>query len=307
MGLAHRGRWLVLLVVVEALGSCKRSSESPVPVSTPAAEAPPAAAPAPVKPTWSAESMDGRARVRQRETGPNTCVVDSTGGERWSVQKCLGGPALLYFVSPDGQALLVVDPLPLGPDAAWANATVASLYVRGELTKQTTAGALVLDDKRLMRFQKRFAWAAGTGGLPGAPPAYVGADEVGGTTADGRAFRFGFDGSGIPDPASRPRADEVRLEDPVDPPRMITSAPPPPADEPVYLPTPQPNRQPEREVVSYCTYPERAGSRNFFMCIRAPPPEANGICSREMSAQYESRVTCTCQEDRSGECRKLLQ
>jgi hypothetical protein len=251
--------------------------------------------------------MDGQVEVTSWEVAPGTCLVEATGPAPWSLEKCLGTSTWSFFVSPDGQTLMGIDPLPLGEDWRWGEAPVVTLFERGEVKKFTNAAGMVSNGGALKRFSKRFAWVAGNGGLPGLKPAYATASEVSLTTAEGRSFRIGFDGFGLPPPG-------VVVEPPVE---ARPAQPPPPErswagrgggrapaqGEPPRIDEP-PSRAPD--VFSRCTYPPRAGSRNFFMCVRASPSVATERCSGQMSMQFESRVVCSCSEDRSGECEAML-
>ncbi len=187
-------------------GACRRAEAPP----KPEAEVVAAPAPAPLtgearKWTWTVSSQDGRASVSQRFLGPGQCRVESSGATpAWSVEECRGDSLQLHFVSPDGRRLLVLDAMPQAQES-WRVAPVAWLYEGGALVSSTNAGAFVTDEKKLMRVGSRFAWLAGTNGLPGVAPAYAAAGFVDGTTVAGNAIHVGFDGTGIPAPVAAPR------------------------------------------------------------------------------------------------------
>jgi hypothetical protein len=151
--------------------------------------------------SWSAFSADGRAEVRQgrvREGRGSRCTTTSTvsasPGQRevmWKWDTCIATREQLIFVSPEGQRVIVIEPLPERLKGDWRGRDVVTLYEQGLRLKFLRAGAAVrsLDAQR---------WVRGTAGLPGTPPKYsADGTAIEFETVEGRAFRLGFDGEGF--------------------------------------------------------------------------------------------------------------
>ena len=160
---------------------------------------------------WSVQSADGSAEVRQGRVSegqePARCTTSSTvtppNGEprrvMWKWDTCIATRSQLKFVSPDGQRVLVLDPLPAPVGARGLDAEGVTLYEQGLRVKFLRVGAAV-EDLEARR------WVKGVAGHLGVPPAYS-ADGSGITfeSLAGRAFTLGFDGRGFP-----PAAEDVR-------------------------------------------------------------------------------------------------
>lgn len=160
---------------------------------------------------WSARSADGQAEVRQEpvagEGSVARCTTSATVSPpheelrrvMWKWDTCIATREQLKFVSPDGQRVLVLEPLPTPVGDKGRDAEVVTLYEQGLRVKFLRAGAAVeaLEERR---------WVKGVAGHLGVPPAYS-ADGTGITfeSLEGRAFTLGFDGQGFP-----PAAEDVR-------------------------------------------------------------------------------------------------
>ena len=137
--------------------SCRRATpveEVPPPpaqpevaVATPVPEEPP---PQLELLTWStvAEGAAGPVvQIRQRASAPKRCRAEVTvGGEpRWSVDRCLATRLQLRFLSPDGAAVLVLDPAPeLSAGQPAELAVLGRLWRQGAPPRELTPSALRL-------------------------------------------------------------------------------------------------------------------------------------------------------------------
>jgi hypothetical protein len=151
--------------------------------------------------TWSALSADGKAEVRQTAIrGGKTlrCTIVSTlslpsdvRSVMWNWQTCIATRAQLKFVSPNGQRLLVVDPVLASVQGNWRNQEVVALYEHGLRIKSTPAAAFLPDEESPRRLSPDFGWVK-------APRYTSDGSAVELETADGESFRLGFDGQGFP-------------------------------------------------------------------------------------------------------------
>lgn len=183
-----------LIAAAAALALCAcRSEPAPPPDAAPR----PIVAPAPHD--WTARSADGRVTVRQSRAADACAVEAEEGGKvRWRVAACVATRTDLVFVSPDGERLLVLHPLPEHGGNDWSELTVAALWVRGA-RERTVLGAELVAHERITEMSRDFSWVRGVGSSGGAPPRYAGSGSaVALETVDGAALELGFDGSGIP-------------------------------------------------------------------------------------------------------------
>jgi hypothetical protein len=195
------------LVVLAALGAgCRAQAEREL------AELPPPPAPA-----WIATSLNRTIEARQAGAGaPCALEVRARGQLAWRAEACAAASGDRVFVSPDGERLLVVAPLPehAGPD--WSQAVVLTLWQRAAVTRRVSAGELL--GARAEDMSRSYSWLRGVelGADPGAGARYAaGGAAVEIDTVAGRTFTVGFDGSGLPPAASTEalaRADRERRD-----------------------------------------------------------------------------------------------
>ncbi|PTL77605.1 hypothetical protein DAT35_43195 [Vitiosangium sp. GDMCC 1.1324] len=159
--------------------------------------------------SWSARSADGNAEVRQTayrdgKTPRCTSVATLSSPEdgpsvMWKWETCIATREQLKFVSPDGKRVLVIDPFPAALPGNWKDVEVATLYEHGVRMKGAKAGALVGAPVEVREPTPRIAWVKGQTGIEGEPPHYTSDGKaVEFETADGHAFRLGFEGEGFP-------------------------------------------------------------------------------------------------------------
>jgi hypothetical protein len=132
-------------VLIALLCSCRR--EAP-PLPAEAVAEPSGVKEQPVPPelwswSWSSVSVAGGtvAEVRQSASARGHCRVSASLGSKplWSVDACLATRDEFRFVSPDGQALVVLKPMPDADDAA-----LGAVYRAGERALALTQTSLHL-------------------------------------------------------------------------------------------------------------------------------------------------------------------
>jgi hypothetical protein len=164
------------------------------------------AAPSPPQveqPAWTARSHDRSIEARQAgQAGACTLTVAGPGRPGWSAAVCAATGADRVFVSPDGERLLVVTPLPehQGPD--WTEAVVVTLLQRGIAARRVAAGEL-LGPALAADLSRHYSWLRGLelGSDPDAGARYApGGAAVELETVAGRVFTVAFDGAGLPPP-----------------------------------------------------------------------------------------------------------
>jgi hypothetical protein len=263
-------RTFVAVIVMLSITACRQQDP---PALAPPPEHPSVTAPTPAEPSpelqrlsWSARSRDGRALVAQTSTGLGHCVATSSGAAvTWKVETCLGDSLAKWFVSPDGAAVLELVTIPAAAPEAWASTPVVTLFSRGVVQTQATAGDLVVDGSKIVHFGGHFAWAQGTGGLADRPEPMFSENglAVEGTTADGRPFRFAFDGSGI-----RP---------------SVAAPPPPTTTTTVARPRDLPPPPPEHDTCAEGRAAVARAEDTLRAIEQAPPPE--NPCMRVLQLQ----------------------
>lgn len=187
------------------------------PEAAPAVASPPVAQPAapavaPASPReWTAEAAGGRVVVHQVAAGAG-CRLTATEGDvlRWSADVCAATRDDLCFVSPDGERLLVLHPLPEGTAGKdWSKATVAEILARGKV-ERTLAGIDLVARSFISEMSRDYSWVKGVGSGPGVAPRYAeGGAAVVIDVVDGATLTLGFDGSGIPGRARAGKGDEL--------------------------------------------------------------------------------------------------
>jgi hypothetical protein len=160
--------------------------------------------------TWSAVSADGKAEVRQtaaRQGKTLRCTIVSTlslpsdvRSVMWNWQTCVATRAQLRFVSPNGQRLMVIDPVLASVEGNWKNLEVVALYEHGLRIRSTPAVAFLRDEEAVRRLAPDLGWVK-------APRYTSDGAAVELETVEGESFRLGFDGQGFP------AADLYRYED----------------------------------------------------------------------------------------------
>lgn len=186
--LRSRALWLLCSA---SLLACRREPEA-----APAAAPPPPSSPL----EWSAEAPGGRVMVRQVPAGSGCRLSGHEGGgTRWTTDACAGTQEDLHFVSPDGDRLLVLVPLPDGVRGKdWSEAIVARTFFRGT-EERRIAGAELVAASSIADMSRSYSWVKGVGSGGGIAPRY--AEGGGGVVldvVDGATLRLGFDGSGAP-------------------------------------------------------------------------------------------------------------
>jgi hypothetical protein len=194
------------LLAMLALSACRKPAPvEPAPPS--AAEAQPPAQPSPSGPLahlfWStvADADGPLVQVRQTATGSDRCHVSASVADResWSADACLATRSQLRFLSPDGDALLVLDPGPEVENEPPAGVRIGTLFRRGAPVAQLTPSALQLPYGALRIEGGKLRWLG-----PRDQRARSEGIEV--QLADGSVRLLRFDGAGLPRPAApRPR------------------------------------------------------------------------------------------------------
>ena len=177
-----------------ALIACNRAP----PPAPPPPQLPPGTPTLPVE--WTALSADTTAEIRQLTVGPGACTVEGVvnGAVTWSVDECLSTPKMIHFVSPDGDRLMVIDPLPEFAGNA-GSAIAVSAYEQGNLRQTTSVSMLVRDSTKLRATARYVRWAKGTNDIAGVPPAFSNeGTTVRLETVDGQQHDLLFEGRAPP-------------------------------------------------------------------------------------------------------------
>jgi hypothetical protein len=194
---------LALALVLAAAG-CKKAPDADTATSPTSFE-------------WSQVSPDGKYEIRQRRepTGCNVDVVSRPGSKvLWSSRNCLPAPSGLVFLSPSADKLLVLDPYPPAPSADWSKVTLASLWTRGQVSRQYT-GAEVLAGERVRDMHAALSWLKGDtyDELKASARLAGNGSQVSVDLVDGRTILLGFEGAALPaPPALVPKATAAATE-----------------------------------------------------------------------------------------------
>ena len=145
---------------------------------------------------WHAESFDRAVRVTQSPADDGTCSLEARRGDRllWKTSTCAGKKIDYKFVSPSGDRLAVVYPLPT-IDASVRSTPVMRIFKRGQLQYASAAVTTVADWQKLRTAGSNFYWLAGALEAPGEAPQYA---DSGASftfaTVDGRSYHLGLEG-----------------------------------------------------------------------------------------------------------------
>jgi hypothetical protein len=134
------------------------------------------------KRNWKAASSDGAVVVTQKALGDKRCLLEAKRGERtlWTSKECAGTKLDFKFVSPDGERLAVIYPLPT-IEGSVRSSIVMRMFRHGAQQYASAAAATTKDWSKLRTGGTSFYWLAGSLGASGEPPHYA---------DDGRAFDF---------------------------------------------------------------------------------------------------------------------
>jgi hypothetical protein len=191
----HRLALPLSLVLITA---CSKGAPAQLPPPPPAeATAPPAATPAPaaappaeetestkVDLNWTAVSPDDQVALVQTGDLRGACVAECSKThakqQLWRADKCFGTRLDLRFISNDCEKVVVLHQLPKAAGIP-QQTVVGEVFRRDKRQYTINAGATVKDWSKVRSGGTTFYWAAGTLGMPGAPPRY---------SADGQAVEL---------------------------------------------------------------------------------------------------------------------
>jgi hypothetical protein len=226
-------RPVLAIALVLAVAACRRAPEADTSASPTSFE-------------WKQVSPDGKLELRQKReaSGCDVQVVPRPGEKPlWTSRICLPAPSGLFFLSPAGDKLLVLDLFPADAQGQdWSKVTLASLWTRGVVSRQYTGAELLAGD-RVKDMRAVLSWLRGDtfDDVRAGARAVAGGAQVSLDLVDGRTILLGFEGAAVPAPPALSAK-------PVVPPARDTPAPAAEPPPPVELKTPATNVAVEPEA-----------------------------------------------------------
>lgn len=150
---------------------------------------------------WSVVSPNADYEATQRPVGDAGCRVEVKRGERtlvWAADRCFGTADDLYFLSNNGEGLIVFRTFPAKANDKAAGMKAAlgvEVFAKGERVAGHAVGSFVADTRPLVNAKRHFYWIEGALGQPGVPPGpSKDAEAIEFSTLDRKSWSVGFNG-----------------------------------------------------------------------------------------------------------------
>ena len=158
----------------------------------------PAAAPRPEEDprVWKTKSFDGAVTITQAPAGSGACLLEARRGDQllWKSSSCAGVKVDYKFVSPKGDRLAVIYPLPT-IESSVRSTPVMRVFKDGKQQYASAAAATVADWQKLKTGGSNFYWLAGALDAPGDAPRYTDSGAAFDfATVDGRKYHIDLTG-----------------------------------------------------------------------------------------------------------------